>query len=53
MLVDRDARHIAQSLRQIGIVTALNILSGNHRNICIRLQFFVGRSRRRNDGLSQ
>ena len=34
-------------------MTALNILSGNHRDIGIRLQFLVGCSRRRDDGLAE
>ena len=53
ILIDRNPGHIAQSLHQISVVTALDILARNHRDIRVCPQFLVGRSRRRDNGLSK
>ena len=51
--IDRNARHIAQCLREVGVVAALDVLACNHRDICIRLEFLVRGSCRRDDRLPQ
>ena len=53
ILIDRNARHIAQRLREVCVVAALEVLACNHRDICIRLEFLVRGSCRRDDRLPQ
>ena len=51
ILIDRNARDITQSLRQIRIMALFEILSRDDRDICIRLELLYRRTRRRDDRL--